>query len=193
MATQEVTDNENLHILHGETCPICLQKTLTLVEEEREIPYFGNVFLFSMTCQNPSCGFHKSDIEAAQERDPCIIQFEVSGDDDLSVRLVKSANATVKIPRIVTIESDETAIGYISNIEGLFERVKKILESIRDNSDSPDEVKKAKNHLKKIQRILWGKDKITITIEDPSGNSAIISEKAVVKKLPKQKSAKKKK
>ncbi len=187
MTQTEVIDNENMQIIHGETCPICLRKTLTLIEEEREIPYFGKVFLFAMTCQHAECGFHKSDIEAAEIREPCSIQFEVSGDDDLSVRVVKSANATVKIPRIVTIESDETAIGYISNIEGLFNRVKSILESIRDSSDNPDEVKKAKNHLKKIQRILWGKDKITITIEDPSGNSAIISDKAVVKKLSKPK------
>ncbi len=175
--------NENMNVLHGETCPVCLQKTLTLVEEERDIPYFGRVFLFAMTCQDKACGFHKSDLESAEKRDPCLITFQVSGDDDLSVRLIKSANATVKIPRIVTIESDETSDGYISNIEGLFTRVKSILESVRDSSDNPDEVKKAKNHLKKIQRILWGKDAITITIEDPSGNSAIISEKAVVKKL----------
>ena len=42
--------------------------------------------------------------------------------------------------------------------------------------------KKAKSLLKKIRGIMWGEEKITITIEDPTGNSAIISEKAIVTK-----------
>jgi len=37
--------------------------------------------------------------------------------------------------------------------------------------------------LKKITRITWGKEKAKIIIEDPSGNSAIISDKAVKAKL----------
>ena len=43
--------------------------------------------------------------------------------------------------------------------------------------------KKAKNLLKKIQNILWGEEKIKIIIEDRTGNSAIISDKAVKEKL----------
>ena len=39
--------------------------------------------------------------------------------------------------------------------------------------------------LKKIQKIMWGEENSKITIEDPSGNSAIISEKAVKSKLKK--------
>jgi C4-type Zn-finger protein len=37
--------------------------------------------------------------------------------------------------------------------------------------------------IKKINKILFGTQKIKITIEDPSGNSAIISDKAVKSKL----------
>jgi len=37
--------------------------------------------------------------------------------------------------------------------------------------------------LKKLQNVLWGSEKLKIIIEDPSGNSAIISEKAVRQKL----------
>lgn len=170
-------------ILRGETCPLCAQKTLTLIEDEREIPYIGKVFLFSMTCERKECGFHKADLELAQAKDPCSIQFTIDSEEDMKVRVVKSAQATVKIPRIVTIDSNETSNGYITNIEGILNRVKKILEGIRDVSDDADEVTKAKNHLKKLTRIMWGQEPITITIEDKSGNSAIISPKAVVKKL----------
>ena len=37
---------------------------------------------------------------------------------------------------------------------------------------------------------MWGREELTITIDDPNGASAIISEKAVVKKLPKSKKKK---
>ena len=104
-------------------------------------------------------------------------------EEDLNVRVVKSGGATVKIPHIITIESTETSNGYVTNIEGILNRIKNIIEQARDNEDDPAVRKKAKSHLKKIQKALWGQDTIKIIIEDPSGNSAIISEKAVKGRL----------
>ncbi|MFT4311951.1 MAG: ZPR1 zinc finger domain-containing protein [Candidatus Woesearchaeota archaeon] len=172
---------EDMQVINGELCPFCGSKTLTLVEEQREIPYFGQVFLFSMSCS--TCKYHKADIESAEKRDPVKITFPIESEDDLTVRVVKSASATVKFPRIITMESTEMSNGYVTNIEGLLKRVQKILESTRDTSDDANEQKQAKNHLKKIQKILWGHDKITITIEDPTGVSAIISDKTQTTKL----------
>jgi len=169
--------------LPGQKCPICNKNTLTLIEDQREIPFFGKVFIFSMVCD--SCKYHKADIEAEEKKDPCKYVFEVENEEDLKVRVVKSSGATIKIPHITTISPGTAANGYITNIEGLIQRAKKIIENIRDNDDEPDARKKAKNMLKKIQRILWGKEKIKISIEDPSGNSAIISEKAVKTKIKK--------
>ena len=167
--------------LDGEVCPICHQKTLTLMEEETEVPYFGKLFVFSMSCSN--CKYHKADVEAAEKKEPCKYIFEVSSDKDMNIRVVKSSEATVKIPRIATISPGPASEGYITNIEGLFDRVKSIIESNRDGDEDKDDRKKAKNLLKKITRIMWGKEKIKITIEDPSGNSALISDKAVKSKL----------
>ncbi len=167
--------------LEGEVCPMCRQKTLTLMEEEIEVPYFGKLFAFSMSCS--TCKYHKADVEAAEQKEPVKYTFEVSSDDDMNVRVIKSSEATVKIPRIATISPGPAAEGYVTNIEGLFERVKEIIDSNKDSDDDKDERKKAKNLLKKITRIMWGKEKIKITIEDPSGNSAIISDRAVKTKL----------
>ena len=97
----------------------------------------------------------------------------------MKVRVVKSSEATVKIPHITTIEPGAAAQGFVTNIEGILNRVKYQIENIRDNSDDDEDKKKAKNLLKKILNIMWGKEKQKIIIEDPSGNSAIISEKAV--------------
>ena len=168
----------------GEVCPVCQKKTLMLMEREDEIPYFGKCFIFAMNCS--SCKFHKADIEGAEQREPVKVSIEVSGEKDAAIRVVKSSQAVVKIPRIMTIEPGVAGNGYVTNIEGLLNRVKNILESAKAEAEDPAAQKKAKNMIKKITRTLWGSEKLKIIIEDPSGNSAIISDKAVDEKLKKK-------
>jgi len=168
-------------VLKKQLCPICKTKTLTLMESEQEIPYFGNVFLYSMNCSN--CKYHKADVESAEKRDPCKYTFEINSEEDMKVRVVKSSEATVKLPFIMTIEPGPSSNGYVTNIEGILNRVKHAIETARDTEEDKDAKKRAKNMLKKLQKVMWGQDKLKITIEDPSGNSAIISEKAVKGKL----------
>jgi len=164
-----------------QVCPICKEKTLTLMEHEQEIPYFGKVFLFSMSCSN--CKYHKADIETSERKDPCKYTFEINSEEDLKVRVVKSSEATVKVPFIMSIEPGPSANGYVTNIEGILNRVKHAIEMARDDEEDPAAKKKAKNMLKKLQKVMWGQETLKITIEDPSGNSAIISDKAVKSKL----------
>ena len=54
----EETEAEMEH----EACPLCREKTLVLTERDTEVPYFGKIMMFSMTCSN--CKYHKADIEA---------------------------------------------------------------------------------------------------------------------------------
>ena len=65
----------------------------------------------------------------------------------------------------------------------MLDRVKKIIESERDSSEDDDVKKNAKNLLKKIWKVKLGDLPLKIIIEDESGNSAIISDKAKVEKL----------
>ena len=167
--------------LTGQPCPICGENQLTLREEEREVPYFNRMFIFSMTCG--ACKYNKSDIEALDFQDPVKFSIEVEKEEDLKIRIIKSAQATVKIPRIITIESTPSSNGYITNVEGVINRVMNVIEQARDSEEDKETKKKAKNLLKKLNKVLWGQEKIKIIIEDPSGNSAIISEKAVKGKL----------
>jgi zinc finger protein len=183
MAKKKLKAESQPAVMTGQPCPVCMKKTLTLTEAEREVPYFGKMYLFSMSCS--SCNYHKADVEAAEKQEPVKWTIEVSGEEDLKIRVIKGSAATIKIPFITTIESGPASNGYITNIEGIFNRVKKILENLRDNSDDKAERKKAKNLLKKIQKVIWGNEKAKIIMEDPSGNSAIISDKAVKSKLKK--------
>tara|TARA_Y100000310_G_scaffold332046_1_gene406823 strand:- start:2281 stop:2820 length:540 start_codon:yes stop_codon:yes gene_type:complete len=166
----------------GECCPVCAKKTLTMIEDEKDIPYFGKVFIFSMSCSK--CGFHKSDVEADELKDPCKLTFTIEKEDDLKVRFVKSSEASVKISQLrMSVEPGASSNGYVSNLEGLLNRFEKILEDQRDGSDDKDVRKKAKNLLKKIRKVKYGEAPLKIVIEDPTGNSAIISEKTKVEKL----------
>jgi zinc finger protein len=167
--------------LENQPCPMCRQKTVTLMEDEKEVPYFGKVYIFSMSCSN--CKYHKADVEAAEEKEPSKYTLDVNGEEDLKIRVVKSSEATVKIPHLATIEPGAAANGYVTNVEGILNRVKHQIEVARDNEEDNDAKKKAKNLLKKLTKIMWGKEKVKIIIEDPTGNSAIVSDKAVRSKL----------
>ena len=175
---------EGMEVLEGQPCPMCMKKTLNLVEYKKDIPFFGPTFFFSMDCK--SCGYHKADLEAEEKKEPVKYSFEIENEDDLKVRVVKSASATIKVPYIGEISGGEASNGYVTNIEGVLNRLKKITEEIKENSEDKAEQTKAKNILKKIGRIMWGRDKAKLIIEDPAGNSAIISEKAK-KEKPKAK------
>jgi zinc finger protein len=167
---------EQPETITGQPCPMCQKKKLTLMEAARDVPYFGIMYMFSMTCTE--CGYHKADVEAEGSKGKVKYTFEVESEEDLKVRVVKASTATVKIPRIMTIEPGAASNGYVTNIEGLLNRVKVMLEKTRDNSDDKAARKKAKNMLKKVQDAMWGRGSMTVILEDPNGNSAIISEKA---------------
>jgi len=167
--------------LKDQPCPVCGQKKLTLTEAESEVPYFGKLFVFSMKCDG--CNYYKADVEAAENKEPVKYVLEVSGKEDLNVRVVRSSEGVVKFERIGSIEPGPAAEGFITNIEGLIKKMKEQIEKIRDLEEDETIKKKAKNMIKKLQNVLWGTEKLKITIEDKSGNSAIISEKAKRSKL----------
>ena len=168
--------------LDKQKCPFCFQETLTLIEDETEIPYFGKVFLFSMDCSN--CKAHKADVEAADMKEPTKYTITVESEKDMEIRVIKSSNATVKIPQMrMSVTPGPASIGYISNIEGLLDRFKEIIESEKEIAEEPEEKKHAKNLLKKLWKVKLGEIPLKIIIEDPTGNSAIISDKAKIEKL----------
>ena len=151
------------------------------MEDNHEVPFFGKCFLFSMTCSN--CHYHKADVEGEGKKTPVKYSIEIDSEEDLKIRVVRGSQGTIKIPHMITMEGGETSNGFISNIEGVLNRFKKIIEFARDNEDDDSLRKKAKNQLKKLNKVLWGQEKTKLIIEDLTGNSAIISEKAIKSKV----------
>ena len=162
--------------LEGQPCPVCGKNSLPLREMSREIPFFGLCYIFSMDCNE--CDYHMADVETdSNNNEPVKYTLEIESENDLNIKVVKSSQATVRIPRLADISPGPMSSGYITNVEGILSRIKNVIEAKKDDED-PAIRRKAKNQLKKIQRVLWGREKITLVIEDPTGNSAIISDKA---------------
>ncbi|MBU0535410.1 MAG: ZPR1 zinc finger domain-containing protein [Nanoarchaeota archaeon] len=171
---------DKIDTLEGQECPVCRKNTCTLTQMDRYIPFGAKnilIYVFSMTCSD--CKYHKADVEFSEQHDPIKLTLDVEGDDDMKIMIIRSGEGIVKIPHITTIEGGPTSNGYITTVEGLLNRVKKAVEIIRDSSEDDEEKQKAKNMIKKITRIQWGKDKCKIIIEDKTGNSDILSDKAV--------------
>ncbi len=167
--------------LENQPCPICGKPECTLMEDEQDVPYFGKVYLMSMECN--ACGFKKSDIEAAERHEPSKWSFTLEDDEGLNVRIVKSSEATVKVPYVAEITPGPESQGYITNVEGLLLKLKQRIESTIEGEEDKEIKKKGWKLLKKLSRALVGREKLKIIIEDPSGNSAILSDKAEKSKL----------
>lgn len=171
-----------MNIIKNQECPICKNKTLTLSEKLEDVPHFGKCYLFSMHCSN--CNYKQADVEAAEQKEPSKYTLEVDSKKDLNIKIVKSSEASVKIPNLkLSVTPGTASEGYISNIEGVIKRFKNVIEHEKNTTDDDEIKKKAKNLLKKIWKIELGEQKIKLIIEDPSGNSAILSNKAKVEKL----------
>jgi zinc finger protein len=176
MENKKSKENSEEESIQGEECPFCHAKALTLMEAEKEIPYFGKVLIFSMSCSE--CKYHKADVECVEKNDPVKYTLEISSEADMNIRIVKSSEATITIPHITKITPGPASNGYITNVEGVLNRVKHQLDVMKDSEEEKEDQKKARNMIKKLNKVMWGQEKLKIIIEDPTGNSAIISEKA---------------
>jgi len=163
------------------SCPFCGSHA-TYIWDIEEIPYFGEVMLTSIQC--PSCGFKHSDCMILSSRNPMRYELRVESPEDLSARVIRSSSGTIRIPELgVDIEPGPLAESFVSNVEGILERVENVLKGILRMSGGN---RRAEELLNEISEVREGKREITVIIEDPFGNSAIISERATSRVLSKE-------
>ena len=157
------------------SCPSCNEEVDWLYTTEN-IPYFSDILIISCLC--PKCGFHFSDVQNISTNEPLRYTFRVQNENDLSVRTVRSGTASILIPELgVEIHPGPVCEGFVSNIEGILQRVLHVLDDVLI---SGDEIQKqqAVNLKKKVEELITGNGAITVIIEDPCGNSLIDSELA---------------
>lgn len=165
--------------IENQKCPVCKKNTLVLMQIEREIPFFGRVLLMSMSCKN--CLYHAADVVVLDKKEPARYSLTIESEEDLNAMVIRSSAGKITVKRIGSIEPGSNANGFITTVEGVLQRLKKAIEQLMIDA-TPEKEKKAKQLLKKINKILSGWEKAELVIEDPTGNSAIVSKKA--KKTP---------
>jgi len=168
-------------------CPGCSVGTIDITNDETEIPHFGKVLISTILC--PDCGYRSSDIIPLTGLPPRRYSASIDAEKDLSIRVIRSSTSTVLIPEIgLRIDPGTVNEGYITNVEGVLNRVLSILSHIlRDLSKHPDQfvdtterIERTNALIEKLTRMKSGSfDKnevLTIIIEDPNGNSALVSD-----------------
>lgn len=105
---------------------------------------------------------------------PTRTEMNVQGEDDLSARVIRSSSGTVEIPELgVEIKPGPASEGFITNVEGVLVRIDAALDmAIR--SAGGEERARAQEIKEQIEAVKSGKMAVTLIIDDPSGNSAII-------------------
>ncbi len=160
-------------------CPVC-SSVIEFDWETQDIPYFGEAMLIAGVC---SCGFRHSDTILLCQKEPARYSLEVTDLEDLDARVIRSSSGTIRVPELgVDIEPGPASESYVSNVEGVLDRIEGIVDfATRSAQDagSSEATEKGESILESISLARQGKFKLTMVIEDPLGNSAIASEKAV--------------
>ncbi|KCZ70577.1 ZPR1-related zinc finger protein [Candidatus Methanoperedens nitroreducens] len=160
-------------------CPLCSRELVTNWVPHN-IPFFGDVMHITSICE---CGFRYSDTLILTQREPVHYELNVKSQDDLNARVVRSTSGTIRIPELgIDIEPGSASESFISNIEGVLDRVKDILEMVTRWGEK-EKTECAEQLLSLIEKTGAGEYEITVIIEDPMGNSAIIAKNAIRRKL----------
>jgi len=172
-----------INIEENQVCPNCDKETLTTTETKREIPYFGEASLYSLRCHNEYCDFFQADVEALSDKGPLTVTYTITKEDDVNTRVVKSSDATVHIGNIGSIEPGSSSAGYITTVEGVLNRMLSQIQYQEKTSDSQEDIDLARRYIDELEAVLQGEKELTLEIDDPKGNSMIISEDADVSEL----------
>lgn len=170
------------------SCPLC-QSDLVMKWQRDNIPYFGEIMYITAKCQ---CGFRFADTMILSSKEPMRYELSVESLEDLDARVIRSTSGTIRIPEMgIIVEPGTVSDSYITNIEGVLQRVQKVLMTAsRWVQEDEEKFARSQELLCMLDEVIEGKRTITVIIEDPLGNSAIISKKAVATKLSKEETEK---
>ncbi|AEA47287.1 ZPR1 zinc finger domain-containing protein [Archaeoglobus veneficus] len=157
-------------------CPSC-GKDIDIVTVTYDVPYFGTVLLTSISCE---CGFKHADSIVVNVKEPVRFTIKINR-ENLYTKVIRSTSGTIRIPELgVDIEPGPASQAFITNLEGVLARVEDIVRMARSwNVDDEEKVARCDEILERIRNTVEGKDELTLILEDPFGNSLILSENAV--------------
>jgi zinc finger protein len=167
-----------LNLTTTANCPVCSQE-MQFNWETQEITYFGEAMIIAGVC---NCGFRHSDTILLGQKEPARYTLQVTDLDDLDARVIRSSSGTIRVPELgVDVEPGYASESYVSNVEGVLDRIEGIVgfatRSAR-SAGSEESTRKGEEILQHIAEARCGQFEFTVILEDPLGNSAIVSDKA---------------
>jgi len=160
-----------------EKCPVCGTES-ELQFLPYEIPHFGEAMIFTVVC--PSCGYRSTDVMILSGEKRRRYEMEVSSAQDLNVQVIRSSFGSIEIPELGVSVEPGRGESFISTVEGVLKRVEEVLKMLSRDVVGGKK-KRAEYILKQIEQIKAGEMCMTLIIDDPTGNSALISDKAKIK------------
>lgn len=181
MSKEETTEINEMII----KCPACgIEGIATSIMKEFEIPHFGKVLETSIQCEK--CGFKHSDVISLEHNDPARYTLKIAK-ETLSIRVVRSQSATVTIPEVgVKVEPGPKSEGYVTNVEGILVRFESAVKKAMQLFEDDESQKNAKTTLAAIQELIKGNGTATLIIDDPFGQSNIVSDDVVISEIPQE-------
>jgi zinc finger protein len=163
-------------------CPACGASQLTMRSMAEDLPYFGQSLITTLACAQ--CGLRHTTTMVLEQHAPRRATLRFRAPEDLSVRVVRSDSCSYTIPELgFKAEPSTASEAFVTNLEGILERVRDVLVRTRLIVDRPEARAKAEELLDKLQRIQEGREPATLVLDDPYGNSQIASDRAVVEEL----------
>jgi zinc finger protein len=159
-------------------CPVCNTDIQYLYQTE-EIPYFSEILIISALC--PSCGWRYVDTQLLKNAEPSRWELTIESPEDMMVRVIRSMTGVISIPELgIRIDPGPACEGFISNVEGVLDRVENVLTNLHNWAESDGEKGRVHDLRGKLQEVREGRLPVTLIIDDLSGNSAIIDDRVRV-------------
>jgi zinc finger protein len=159
-------------------CPRCHERGgLHLFSTTLDVPYFGEGLETTLRCDR--CGFRHADFMILSQKDPVRLEFRALDPEDLMVRVIRSNSGTIRIPELgFTAEPTPLSESFVSNVEGVLDRAKEILlTALSFHGEDPGKAALLHGYLATWEECVNGRQPFSLVIDDPFGNSAIVSER----------------
>lgn len=114
------------------------------------------------------------------QKEPMRYVLKVEGLEDLNSRVIRSTSGTIRIPELgIDVEPGSISDSYITNIEGVLDKIYNVvITATKWSVDDEEKYSRGLELQKALEETIEGKRTLTVIMEDPFGNSAIISDKA---------------
>ena len=157
----------------AQRCPACDGQSFVMSQTQYEVEHFGAVLLCVSRCGR--CGYRRDDVITLTNREAVELRAKISSIEDLNPRVIKSGTATVTIPEFdATITPGPYSEGYISNVEGILAKIEDALTFMLGTAKGRH-LKRGEAMLRRMREARDAKPRFTLVIQDPMGNSAIVS------------------